>query len=303
MDIKQLQLFNAVAEQLNFTRAAKVMGIAPSALSAQIAHLESEVGAPLFLRSSHSTELTPIGRAMLPQARKAIAEFNLTFEVAERAKRGEIGHLNVGYARASPWYLPGRIISRFARAKPDVQIDLTEATSQEQNRDLRAGSLDLGIVIGAPDDAALSRTLVAQEPVFVACGPTHRFAKREGIMIRELRDEPLLMLACAFSPEIFAGIMDMCRSAGFYPHISYEADEIRVLWGLVTSGRGVTFGYRSFVTSNIPGLVFIPVLDSSVHFDFYVAWNAAAHDELKQCFIDSLPAYENEADLEWASGK
>jgi DNA-binding transcriptional LysR family regulator len=301
MDIKQLQLFNAIAEQLSFGRAAKVMGIAPSALSTQVASLETELGAPLFLRSSHSTELTPVGRALLPQARKAIAEFDLVAEVAQRAKRGDIGHLSVGYARALPWYLPGRIIGGFAQAKPDVHVDLQETTSQEQTRNLSDGLLDFGIMIGAPDDATIASKLVAQEPVFIACGPTHRFAKREGITISELRDEPLLMLTYAFSPEIFTGIMEMCRAAGFYPKISYEADEIRVLWGLVTSGHGVTFGYRSFVMSNIPGLTFIPVLDSTVHFDFYVAWNASVRDELKQSFIDLLPAYKSEAETEWAS--
>jgi DNA-binding transcriptional LysR family regulator len=231
---------------------------------------------------------------MLPQARKAIGEFNLTLEVAERAKHGDIGRLTVGYARALPWYLPGKILTKFASAKPDVQVDLQELSSQDQSKRLSGGTIDFGIMIGAPDDASLERTLVDQEPVFIACGPTHRFAGRDGVTIAELRDEPMYMLTYAFSPEVFSGIMDMCRAAGFYPRISYEADEIRVLWGLVTSGHGITFGYRSFATSNIPGLAFIPVLDSTVHLDFYVAWNGSARDELKAHFIDSIPEYGDE---------
>ncbi len=294
MDIKQLQSFIAVAEQLSFSRAAKMLGIAPSALTTHIRSLEGELAAPLFVRSSHSVDLTPVGRATLPQARKTVAEFNLIAETARHAKEGHAGHLNVAYARALPWYLPGRIIGPFAESMPGVRVDLSELSTQEQVRNLVDGSLDFGIMIGQPETPNLERVLVSQERVFIACGPTHKFAKREGISVHDLRDEPLSMLSYAFSPEIFSCIIEMCREAGFYPQISYEADEVRVLWGIVTSGRGITFGYRSFATSNIPGLVFIPIVDTPVRLEYYVAWNASVDDPLKRSFIESIPAYRPE---------
>lgn len=302
MDIRQLQCFIAVAEQRNFGRAAAIIGIAPSALSAQIANLENDLGVTLFERSSQRVELTHVGSIVLPQARTAVNEFDLTIDAAHRAQRGEIGQVHVAYARALPWFLPGRLITPFTASHPNVHVDLREVSTQLQPPSILDGTLDAGIAIAPIDDDHLAKKLVWQEPVFVVCGPTHRFAGRDGVSVHELREEPLVMPSYAFSPEAFSSLLEMCRAAGFAPRVSFEVDEVRVLWGLVTSGKGVAFGYRSFFASNIPGLVFLPVIDTEVHMDFYVIWNALTENALRDAFLASLPPYSPEAG-EWFPAK
>src|SRR5690606_28958107 len=96
-DLRRLRYFLAVAEELHFGRAAVRVGIAQPALSQQIRRLEEEVGVPLFNRTRRSVELTVAGRAMEPEAQRALAAVEEAMEVARRAARGEAGHLTVGF--------------------------------------------------------------------------------------------------------------------------------------------------------------------------------------------------------------
>jgi DNA-binding transcriptional LysR family regulator len=91
MDVhgRDLRYFVAVAEELHFTRAAEKMYVSQPALSKQIRMLERQLGAPLFHRGPHGVRLTPVGTALLPYARQALAAWDLGWEAAERAKSGQ----------------------------------------------------------------------------------------------------------------------------------------------------------------------------------------------------------------------
>jgi DNA-binding transcriptional LysR family regulator len=131
MDLRQLRYFVAVADASSFGRASTVLGIAQSALSTQIARLERELGIDLFVRAPRTITLTSAGRAVLAEARKTLIQAELTVEVARRAARGEIGRLRLGYARALPWHLPGRVVKAFTELESGAAIDLHEIPSHE----------------------------------------------------------------------------------------------------------------------------------------------------------------------------
>src|SRR5258707_878391 len=107
MDLRQLRYFVAVADASSYGRASTLLGIAQSALSTQIARLESELGVVLFARSPRTVSLTSAGRAVLAEARKTLTQADITVDVAHKAAHGEIGRLRLAYARALPWHLPG----------------------------------------------------------------------------------------------------------------------------------------------------------------------------------------------------
>jgi DNA-binding transcriptional LysR family regulator len=295
MDLRQLQYFVAIADASSFGRASALLGIAQSALSAQIKRLEAEIGTDLFVRSPRTISLTSAGVAMLPEARKTLVQAALTVEIGQRAARGEVGSLRLGYARAAPWHLPGRVVDAFQSLKCDAAIDLRELTSHLQVAALRNGELDVGVIIGPPDDPDVKAKLIARESLFIVCGPTHPFAKRAGVTLRDIKDQELYVLAGTYSHEVAATISAAFQDAGFTPHVTFEGDEIRMLWGLVTGGRGISFGYRSFAAANIPGLVFLPVVDSTRTFDFYLAWNGSSTDKLLGRLVDAVPLWKQDA--------
>lgn len=293
MDLRQLRYFVAVADVLSFGRASSNLGVAQSALSSQISRLEDELGVPLLERSSRSVALTVAGRAVLEEARKTLAQADMTLEVAWRAARGESGRLRMAYARALPWHLPGDVVKVFSDLKTGAEIDLSEVPPHEQSRALRNGEIDVGILIGAVADDDISSKLIARETLFAVCGPTHRLAKRAEVTLADIKDEPLYALTNTFSQEIMSTLTAVFRDAGLYPAFSYEADEIRVLWGMVAGGRGLTFGYRSFAAANIPGLVFLPIVDARRTFDFYLIWKRSSNEPLLTRFVDAVPPWHD----------
>lgn len=292
MEFRQLRYFVAVADAASFGRASTMLGIAQSAVSSQIARLEHEFGVELFVRSARTVSLTPAGRAVLDEARKTLAHADLTADVARRAARGETGRLRVGYARALPWHLPGRVVTAFSSSKPGGTIDFYEMSSDQQFRALQHGDIDAGITIGFVAGHDLKAKLIARESIFIACGPTHPFAKRTGVTLSELKDEEIFALTATFSHEIAEIIATVFREAGITPRFSYQAEEIRVLWGLVSGGRGVTFGYRSFAAANIPGLVFLPIVDVTRQIDFYLVTKQNTADPLLARLLEAVPAWE-----------
>src|SRR3982751_631895 len=100
MELRHLRYFVAVAEELNFGRAAERLRIAQPPLSRQIRDLERELGTPLFERVPRGVQLTAAGQAFLPEARLTLAQAERAQRTAERAARGEIGRLRVGVVEA-----------------------------------------------------------------------------------------------------------------------------------------------------------------------------------------------------------
>ena len=289
MDLRQLRYFVAVAEATSFGRASTLLGVAQSAVSAQVARLESELGVDLFDRSPRNVSLTPAGAAVLTEARKTLSQADITIDVGRRAARGETGRLQVAYARALPWHLPGRVLTAFTDIESGATIDLRELDTQAQLAALANGEIDVGIAIEPVADDTVAVKPIARESIFIACGPMHPLAKRTEVTLSDLQAEQLYFLSNTFSHEIAAAIWALFRDAGFSPHVSYEADEIRVLWGLVSAGRGVTFGYRSFAAVNIPGLVFLPIADSTRSIEFSLIWKRSSRDPLLQKFVEAVP--------------
>jgi DNA-binding transcriptional LysR family regulator len=193
-----------------------------------------------------------------------------------------------------PWHLPGRVVKAFTDLDSGATIDLIETPSYEQPEAVQRGTIDAGILIGPLSNDDLAAKLIARESLFVACGPTHPLAQRTEVTLNDIKGERLYALTNTFSQEIAGTLSAVFRDAGIVPHFTYEADEIRVLWGLVSGGKGLTFGYRSFAAANIPGLVFLPVVDSRRTFDFFLVWNRRSTDPLVRRLVDAVPAWEQD---------
>ena len=150
MELRHLRYFVAVAEELHFGRAAARLHIAQPPLSRQIRDLEREVGTPLFERVARGVELTAAGRAVLPEARLMLAQAARAQRTAERAARGEIGRLRVGFVEAATYsrVLP-EVLGFFRMHLPNIGISLFEMDAHAQADALPAlGEKALDVVRG-----------------------------------------------------------------------------------------------------------------------------------------------------------
>ncbi|MBE7158720.1 MAG: LysR family transcriptional regulator, partial [Rhodospirillales bacterium] len=143
MELRHVRYFLAVAEELNFTRAAAKVGIGQPPLSQQIRSLEHELGTPLFRRLSHGAELTDAGLAFLPEARVLLAQAGWAARAARRGAQGQVGRLQLGFTGSAAFcsVVPDSL-RVFRRKFPEVELALEEAPTTALLERLHGGHLD-----------------------------------------------------------------------------------------------------------------------------------------------------------------
>jgi DNA-binding transcriptional LysR family regulator len=189
MDLRQLQYVIAVAEELNFTRAAAKCHVVQSALSHQVARLEREVGVQLFERTSRSVRLTEAGAVLLPFARRALMEVEHA-EAELDAMTGVVrGTLRLGIIPSPPtvFDIP-EVLADFHHAHPGVEIVARNMGSWQMAEMVAAGKLDLAVVGLYADqvpDGVVHR-LLGEEPLVALVEPGHPLVGRPAVELDEL---------------------------------------------------------------------------------------------------------------------
>ncbi|MBX8688417.1 LysR family transcriptional regulator [Mycobacterium sp. 20091114027_K0903767] len=237
MELRQLEYFVAVAEEANFTRAAERVHVAQPAVSAQIRHLERELGQELFDRSRRAVRLTAAGAAVLPHARAALAAVT-----AARAAVDELGALVrgsvvVGTVTAHDFAMPD-LLAQFHAAHPLVDITLTTDESDALLDGLQSGRLDVAIVsVGAELPAGLAAEVVTDQRIVAAVAGDHPWRRRHSVALRDLPDHPIIALPSG------AGIRHQfdraCRESGVAVRVAFEASTPNALAELAERGLGV----------------------------------------------------------------
>jgi DNA-binding transcriptional LysR family regulator len=279
MDLRRIRYFVVLAETLHFGRAALRLNIAQPPLSQQIRVLEEELGAQLFERGNRRVELTPAGKALLPEARALLAQADRVSTVAARAQRGEIGELRVGLTGSAAFTeLIPRLILTYRRRFPDVHLRIEELTTQEQLTALLEQRLDVAIVrgISAPDlPPTLRATRLFEDSLVVALPHQHRLAGDEKpLSIGALADEAFVMYPRESGTGVYDQIISLCRQAGFAPRIGQEAHAAATIVGLVAAGLGVSLVPESLRSIHANGVVYRPVKDKGARSAMWLLWRA-----------------------------
>ncbi|AZM45517.1 LysR family transcriptional regulator [Streptomyces sp. WAC 06738] len=244
MHLQQLRYFAAVAETRHFTRAAEREHVAQPSLSQSVRALERELGAELFHRARGHITLTDAGEALLPLARRILADT----ETARREVQ-EVAHLRRGRVRlgATPSLCASLVpdaLRTFHARYPGIELHVHEDGSQDLVRTLAAGELDLALVITplAGQAPALTTTEVLREELVVVSSPdappvTSAGGAGGGIRIGDLRGRPLAMFRHGY--DLRELTVAACREAGFEPEFGVEGGEMDAVLGFVRAGLGV----------------------------------------------------------------
>ena len=291
MELRHLRYFVAAAEELHLGRAAERLHIAQPPLSRQIRDLEREVGTPLFERVPRGVELTPAGRAFLPEARLTLAQAERAQRTARRAAQGETGRLRVGFVEtaADAAVLPD-VLGFFRMHLPDVGVSLFEMDALQQAEALRTERIDLGILHSLPADAAqwLRVEPVYDDPIVVAVPETHALAGRARLTLKELAAESFVLFPRPAAPVLYDALIARCRAAGFSPRVVQEAAGWHTLAGLVAAGVGVAFVPQSLAELRRPGVVYTPLRGLKVELRMVAAWKRGARSPVRERFVSTL---------------
>ncbi|MEU4666764.1 LysR family transcriptional regulator [Amycolatopsis sp. NPDC023774] len=242
MDVhgRDLRYFVTAAEELHFTRAAERLYVSQPALSKQIRMLERQLGARLFDRDRREVRLTPVGEALLPHARRVLAEWDAAHDAVAQAKAEQRGTLVVGMSTS-----PGRggmlpaIRSRFTDEHPHARLTLRQVGWHDSTAGLAEGATDVAFVwLPVPGAERYSWVVVAEEPRLVAMSATHPLANQSAVDFTDLLDEPFLALPADAGPLRDYWLAPEARG-GRAPVIGAEISSADETYEALVDGRGV----------------------------------------------------------------
>jgi DNA-binding transcriptional LysR family regulator len=266
MDLRQLRYFVAVAEELHFTRAASRLHLAQSALSAQIVALEREIGAPLLVRSNRRVALTPVGAALLPQARELLADADRILAEARAHAQREADTLSVGCLGAVPGELLSAVLGELKQERPSAQVEVHAfdfAQIQDSLTESRADVAFLYLPYEEDKRGEVEVISLVEEPRVVLLSATHPLAGRASLTPADLAEETFISHSAAV-PEEWRDFWLLRDELGRRPRIHpHTADTLEEWLHLIAQGKGIdtapTLISRYYPW---PGIRFVPLADA-----------------------------------------
>ncbi|KFG72886.1 LysR substrate-binding domain-containing protein [Streptomyces mutabilis] len=260
MDLRDLEAFVAVAEELHFGRAAIRLHVAQPPLSNRIRRLESELHLQLFERSTRTVTLTDAGNRLLDPARRTLRQAAATAEVAASIASGEEGRVRTGFAGASSQRLLPVLATAVREAHPRIELVLKSQTYvYTALEELLSGELDLAFVRLPIPHPELSFRAVEVEELICALPADHRLAERERLRLGELAQEDFVSLPPDQGSMLQATMVSLCHGAGFRPRITLHAPDSSTVLALVAAGAGVTITLSSVRPVQSVGIVYRPL--------------------------------------------
>ncbi|KUN02929.1 LysR family transcriptional regulator [Streptomyces yokosukanensis] len=264
MQFQQLQYFVAVAETRHFTRAAELVHIAQPSLSQQIKALERELGADLFLRARGNITLTDAGEALLPLARRILADADTARHEVQELVQLRRGRVRLGATPSLCTGLLPDVLRAFHDRYPGVRLLIEEGGSHDLVRELARGALDLALVVlplPTPAPALTTVELLREDLVVVSSpeAPAPGSSGEGGRVVRvvDLEGERLVMFRHGY--DLRELTVAACRSAGFEPEFAVEGGEMDAVLGFVRAGLGIAVVPRMVATRAGQGLRVTPL--------------------------------------------
>lgn len=262
INIRQLESFFAVAEELHFGRAAERLHLSPARVSDAVATLERRLSLRLFTRTTRRVSLTEHGQWFLERAQGPFAELQRLHD--EARLRSGLGEVVVAYTPDLGHLLvPGLLVSGDEdqpRSTPPWKP--TVMHTADQLRALEAGTIDLGLCWSPPTLEFLSSTPLAEVAMVAVLRKDDQFASREGVRLRDLGGRPILLTPRGVNPVIDAEIQSDLAAAGIPSAQVTEVPRTDEMALQVAAGRGVGLHPGTIaITSPVPGLVYRPIID------------------------------------------
>ncbi|WP_433785448.1 LysR substrate-binding domain-containing protein [Actinomycetospora sp. CA-101289] len=285
METRQLRYFVAVAETRHFGRAAERLHIAQSPLSQAIRQLESQLGAPLFERTTRRVDLTAAGEALLPEAVRILASLDAARDQVGRVAAGALGRLRVGATGLATYgHLPA-LVRRLDEELPGLALSFaTEMLTPALEAALGEHTIDLAVLRLPVADPALAHHVLARERLVLAvprasglvracpCQGTEKHAHPTPVRLADLADEDFVVYSAPGSV-VGDAAARACRAAGFTPRHTHEADQTSIVLALVAAGAGVALLPSSVLAVAVAGVHYVELEDHDpVTTDVALAW-------------------------------
>lgn len=286
IDLRHLRYFIAVAENLNFSRAAEKLHIAQPPLSQQIRQLEDALGVVLLHRTKRHVEMSEAGATFLIHARQIIRATENAAVEAQRAQRGDIGRLAVGFFEHMSYTLLPPIFRTFRERHPLVEIELRWFPVIGQAEALRTGEVDISFMRPVSELTDISHEVILREPFVLAMPASHPLAGETPISLKDCSTDRFIMYAPRLAPDFHHMITHMCASAGFMPNVALEVGQVYTALGLVSAGVGLAFVPSSVQRVHFDNLVYVPLAARTHKIEVSLGWMQKNPSPLLLAFVE-----------------
>ena len=286
IELRQLRYFLAVADELNFTRAAERLHLAQQALSASIRRLEDQLGVALFVRSTRKVELTAAGDVLVDGARAVVAATADAVERVHGVAQGRSGRMTIGFSTAAGGVpVVRQIIRTFAEGSPAVDIRTEEHDFSDPSAGLADASVDLAFIFGPlPVEGLAALTLVREDRV-LAVRPEHALAGRESVDADELRDLAWLRVPAPRGP--WPTFWFRGEGEGPVGPMIKTADE----WvTAIEAGRGVAFTMPTVMQNFTTARIRVVPVKGLKPAEVLLAWRTDRSEALVEAFVRAARA-------------
>jgi DNA-binding transcriptional LysR family regulator len=296
-DIRELECFVAVAEELHFSRAAKRLHMTQPPLSRQIQNLEERLGTHLLTRRTRRVELTAPGRNFLNDAREILRQVDRATTAAQRMQRGESERLRfgfIGYLVASDLV---EVLRAFRRVRPQCRLELVDMEASRQLAEIRVGQLDGGFFGVGPDEPLSNLKLVTWKrvPLIIVLPADHALAQKKcKLTLSHLKEEDWVMLSRTRARDFRKQVDELCAEAGFLPRVVEESESVHAVMAMVAAGTGIALASESLTGLVKRGLVYRILNSRGAVVRRNFVWRAEAESEALRAFTEVLRGYRAE---------
>jgi DNA-binding transcriptional LysR family regulator len=272
VELRHLRYFIAVAEELNFSRAAERMHMAQPPLSAAIRQLERDLGVDLFVRTTREVKLTDAGRAFLQGARRTLADADRAAEDAKRAAAGELGQLRIAYSWSTRFGTLPVLGRAFRASHPDVELLGQEMWNARMPPAFASGSIDIALSLCPEIAAELELAPIRKERLVALLPEAHALAHEEAIPLSALADEEFIVFPREIAPRLHDAFLAIYRRAGFEPRVRNESFHTGWDLGVLTDIPAAAMAPQS-VSGGLPeGIVAVALSEPTDALETCVVW-------------------------------
>lgn len=240
MELNQIKYFVALAETLHFTRAAEVCNVSQPALTRAIQKLEEELGGPLFHRERSYTQLTDLGRLVLPALVRSLMAVDEAKTVAAAFRRRETSPLRIGLEYSIPTSVLTPTMVSLRQRSPDLGLTLRQASQSDLCEEMLESKLDMALLVEGPDlPERMHRWNMYSERYILICPPDHRFKDSDAVPVNEMAEECLLLHENMDCPARRFAI-DLCDRHNLKPRRQHFGSGLEQILEMVQASLGIS---------------------------------------------------------------
>lgn len=280
----------AAAEHGSFRRAAAALDVKQSTLSRRVRRLEEYFGVKLFERSSGGVHVTAAGGDVVRTARRLLGQMDRMISIARSTGRGEAGNITIGICTSLSASKLRLILAGYIEASPHIEINIIERSRARLFDGLRAGDVDIVIIVGEARDHGGPSMLLWSERIIAALPAGHRLTSSDMIYWTDLKGELFLLSRRDPGPDLHNIIVQKLSAPGDAPDVlGWDVSSESIL-AMLEAGNRISIHCESWMGLAYPGVAYREVRDASgpSYIPFSACWGDANKNPALARFIDLL---------------